>query len=248
MYILVRLNPNQGINLGPNFTLTANVGTLVPATATLTQLLAGVSVLADNAVTQVTVTSQGVCTNSLILSVVQPTTTTTSTTSTTTTTTTIAPILCFNYTVYADDGTNDRESYPFSYISCAGATVNNQLVNLDSTTVCAREGSVTGGSAIFDVQGTSCVSATTTTTTTTEPPTVYRYSATRCSTGATVNIVSPVTLSPGTTYSNQSSTRGECYTVIAFVETTIDPATVYYSLASDPNGTDCSNSVRCFQG
>lgn len=246
MYILVRLNPNQGINLGPNFTLTANVGTLVPATATLTQLLTGVLVLADDTVTQVTVTSQGVCTNSLILNVSQPITTTTSTS--TTTTTTIAPILCFNYTVYADDGTNDRESYPFSYVSCAGVTIERNLVNLDNITVCAREGSVTGGSAIFDVQGTSCTSAPTTTTTTTEPPTVYRYSATRCSTGATVNIVSPVTLSPGTTYSNQSSTRGECYTVIAFVETTIDPATVYYSLASDPNGTTCANSVRCNEG
>lgn len=87
MYILVTLNPDQGTDLGPNFTLTANVGTLVPATATLADLLAGVSVLADNAATQIFVTSQGVCTNTLTLSVLPATTTTTSTTSTTTTTT-----------------------------------------------------------------------------------------------------------------------------------------------------------------
>jgi hypothetical protein len=94
MYILVKLNPNQGINLGPNFTLTANVGTLVPATATLTQLLAGVLVLAADTATQVTVTSQGVCTNPLVLSVVSSTTTTTTTGPITTTTTTTVPANC----------------------------------------------------------------------------------------------------------------------------------------------------------
>lgn len=157
MYILVRLNPNQGINLGPNFTLTANVGTLVPATATLTQLLAGVSVLADDTVTQVTITSQGVCTNSLILSVVQATTTTTSTTSTTsttTTTTTAAPIVCYNYFVYADDGTENRNSYNFSYVNCAGVLIERSLVNGSSTNVCAREDSIIGDPQIYaDVVG-----------------------------------------------------------------------------------------------
>jgi predicted amino acid racemase len=123
MYILVRLNPNQGITLGPNFTLTANVGTLVPATATLTQLLAGVSVLADDTVTQVTITSQGVCTNSLILSVVQPTTTSTTTsaigttttttsTSSTTTTTTVVPCLCKEGEIIDNNA--------FSYTDCNG--------------------------------------------------------------------------------------------------------------------------------
>lgn len=87
MYILVTLNPDQGTDLGPNFTLTANVGTLVPATATLTELLAGVSVLADDTATQIIVTSQGLCTNALTLSVLPATTTTTSTTTTSTTTT-----------------------------------------------------------------------------------------------------------------------------------------------------------------
>ena len=87
MYILVKLNSNQGTDLGPNFTLTANVGTLVPATATLAELLVGVTVLADNTATQVFVTSQGICTNTLTIAISPATTTTTSTTSTTTTTT-----------------------------------------------------------------------------------------------------------------------------------------------------------------
>lgn len=90
MYILVKLNEGQGVNLGPNFTLTANVGTLSPSTATLAQLLAGVTVLANDNVTQVFITSQGICTNSLTLNVTIPTTTTT-TTIAPTTTTTIAP-------------------------------------------------------------------------------------------------------------------------------------------------------------
>jgi hypothetical protein len=87
MYILVKLNSNQGTDLGPNFTLTANVGTLVPATATLAELLVGVTVLADNTATQVFVTSQGICTNALTIAISPATTTTTSTTTTSTTTT-----------------------------------------------------------------------------------------------------------------------------------------------------------------
>jgi hypothetical protein len=87
MYILVKLNSDQGADLGPNFTLTANVGTLVPASATLVELLAGITVVADNSATQVFVTSQGVCTNVLTLSISTTTTTTTSTSTTSTTTT-----------------------------------------------------------------------------------------------------------------------------------------------------------------
>jgi hypothetical protein len=93
MYILVKLNTNQGLDLGPNFTLTTNVGTLVPATATLTELLAGVTVLADDTATQIFVTSLGICTNTLTLNVTPATTTTTSTTSTTTTTTNVDCLL-----------------------------------------------------------------------------------------------------------------------------------------------------------
>lgn len=173
MYILVTLNADQGVDLGPNFTLTANVGTLVPATATLSQLLAGVSVLADNGATQVIITSQGICNNSLILNVLPATTTTTSTTTTTTagpttTTTTAAPIACFSYFVYADDGTGDKNSYSYSYINCAGITIYGARVNQGpGVTICAQQGTVTSESGfIFADEGASCNPTTTTTTAT----------------------------------------------------------------------------------
>ncbi len=102
MNVLIILNSGQGISLGVNFTLAANVGVVVPSTATLSELLAGKPVVVDNGATSVTVTSLGVCTNALILPIstttstttIAPTTTTTTTTTaapTTTTTTTSAP-------------------------------------------------------------------------------------------------------------------------------------------------------------
>jgi hypothetical protein len=167
MYILVTLNPNQGADLGPNFTLTSNIGTLSPATATLTQLLAGVTVRADDGVSSIIVTSQGVCTNSITLFVLPPATTTTTTaapttttttSNITTTTTTAAPILCFNYFVYADDGTSDKNSYSYSYINCVGEVRYGARVNDGpGVTICAREGSVTSESGyIFADEGASC--------------------------------------------------------------------------------------------
>ena len=77
MVVLVTLNSGQGVNLGPNFTLSANTGTITPATATLTQLLAGIYVTVDNAAVSITITSTGSCTNSLVLNINSTTTTTT---------------------------------------------------------------------------------------------------------------------------------------------------------------------------
>jgi len=70
MNVLITLNSGQGADLGPNFNLTANVGSVTPSTATLTQLLAGKNVSTSASATQVTVTSTGSCTNSLNLSIV----------------------------------------------------------------------------------------------------------------------------------------------------------------------------------
>jgi len=98
MYILVKLNPNEGADLGPNFVLTANIGILTPSIATLAELLIGVTVLADDMATQVFVTSQGICTNTLTLNI-SPATTTTTTSTTTSTTTTNADCLLSGGTV-----------------------------------------------------------------------------------------------------------------------------------------------------
>ncbi len=69
MIVVVTLNSGLGADLGPNFTLTANVGTVSPNTATKAELLAGKSVIIDDTATQVTITSTGTCTNSLTLNV-----------------------------------------------------------------------------------------------------------------------------------------------------------------------------------
>ncbi len=69
MNVTLTLNSGLGSDLGPDFNLTADVGTVSPATANLTTLLAGTVVVVDNTATQITVTSTGVCTNSLNLSI-----------------------------------------------------------------------------------------------------------------------------------------------------------------------------------
>ena len=77
MQILLTLNTGLGVNMGPNFNLTANVGSVSPSTATKTELLAGKLVTIDDTATQITVTSVGTCTTSLNISVSGITTTTT---------------------------------------------------------------------------------------------------------------------------------------------------------------------------
>lgn len=67
MNLTLTLNAGLGTDLGPNFNLTANTGTVTPSTATKTELLAGKVVEVDNAAVSVTITSTGVCTNALTL-------------------------------------------------------------------------------------------------------------------------------------------------------------------------------------
>jgi hypothetical protein len=67
MNIILTLNSGVGSDLGPNFNLTANVGTVSPSTAILSDLLLGKLLTVDVGATTVTVTSTGSCTNSLTL-------------------------------------------------------------------------------------------------------------------------------------------------------------------------------------
>lgn len=69
MNVLVTLNSGLGSDLGPNFDLTADAGVVSPSTVTLSALLLGATVVADDLATQITVTSTGVCTNSINLSI-----------------------------------------------------------------------------------------------------------------------------------------------------------------------------------
>ncbi len=106
MIVEVKLNSGLGVDLGPNFTLAANVGITTPSIATLSELLSGKIVIVDDLATGITVTSQGSCTNSISLAIgIAPTTTTTTTaTPTTTTTTTAAPIYYYYSAEFYDCG------------------------------------------------------------------------------------------------------------------------------------------------
>ena len=63
--ITLTLGAGLGADLGPNFNLTANAGSVTPSTATKSELTAGKSVSVDDLATQVTVTSTGTCTNAI---------------------------------------------------------------------------------------------------------------------------------------------------------------------------------------
>jgi hypothetical protein len=69
MNVIVTLNAGLGSDLGPDVDLTADTGVVSPSTATLSELLAGATVVADNGATQITVTSTVVFTNSINLSI-----------------------------------------------------------------------------------------------------------------------------------------------------------------------------------
>jgi len=87
MNVLLTLNAGLGDSLGDNFVLTANVGTVTPNTATKAQLLAGKLLTLNDTASIVTITSEGVCTNSVSFNIYGITTTSTTTAAPTTTTT-----------------------------------------------------------------------------------------------------------------------------------------------------------------
>lgn len=67
MNVLVTLSAGLGADLGPNFNLTADIGTVAPSTATKSELLAGVTVAVNGSATEVVVTSDSNCTNSITI-------------------------------------------------------------------------------------------------------------------------------------------------------------------------------------
>ena len=92
--------------MGPNFNLTANVGSVTPSTATKSELTAGKSVSVDDLATQITVTSTGTCTDAITQTIPcggTTTTTTAATTSTTTAATTSTTTAAATYDLYYAD-------------------------------------------------------------------------------------------------------------------------------------------------
>jgi hypothetical protein len=170
--ITLTLGAGLGADLGPNFNLTANVGSVTPSTATKTELTAGKSVSVDDTATQVTVTSTGTCTNGITQTIPCAVTTTTTTTTEppTTTTTTTAALTCNYYNI------EGAPSIDVEWLECDG-TPNSDTVTT-AITICAQTDSPyqTGGAGNITELG-ACSSPTTTTSTTTAGITYTSYPA-----------------------------------------------------------------------
>ncbi len=119
--ITLTLGAGLGADLGPNFNLTADVGSVTPSTATKTELTSGKSVSVDDLATQVTVTSTGTCTNAITQTIpcAVGTTTTTTSTSTSTSTTTAPPLTQVNINLCAGgaDGSGYVDVYAYSSVA-----------------------------------------------------------------------------------------------------------------------------------
>lgn len=151
MNVLVQLNSPLGSGVGPNFTLTSNVGTVIPPTATATQLLAGIIAIINNSATSLTITPIGTCSNPIVLNIPIPITTT-STSSTTTTT--IAP-LCQCMLIYNTNTTTKT----IQYVNCSNQIVGIPLAANGSIQVCGSN--VTFMDGVIVTLGGPCISSQT---------------------------------------------------------------------------------------
>ena len=242
MVVLVTLNSGQGNNLGPNFTLSANTGTITPNTATLTQLLAGINVTVDNAAVSVTITSVGTCTNSLVLNLYSTTTTTTAG-PTTTTTTTAAPAavkISPDYTILCNGGGNTVSAITYGN----GTNICNSTGVVSLTFYTLSPGTyylysallgyveyykISGvGSSLMNRVG-ACISCPpTTTTTTTGAPTTTTTGAPTTTTTTTGAPTTTTTGAPTTTTTAAPTTT-----------TTKPPFTACMSDFSDASACSC---------
>ena len=198
MNILVTLNSGLGADTGPNFNLTANVGSVTPSTATKVELLAGKFVDVDPSATQITVTSTGVCTTSIVLNIVGQTTTTTTSAAT-------SFVLGYNLGNFFTACTNYTTS-PVTYYSITAAIlqVGTTLYNEDSLTTKVSPGFYSNGTDWFqcNINGVvistgSCSTTTTTSTSTTSTSTSTTTAAPTSTTTSTSTTLSPETFSLG---------------------------------------------------
>ena len=198
MNILVTLNSGLGADTGPNFNLTANAGSVTPSTATKVELLAGKFVDVDPSATQITVTSTGVCTTSIVLNIVGQTTTTTTSAAS-------SFVLGYNLGNFFTACTNFTTS-PITYYSTTAAIlqVGTTLYNEASLATKVSPGFYSNGTDWFqcNVNGVviatgSCSTTTTTSTSTTSTSTSTTTAAPTSTTTSTSTTLSPETFSLG---------------------------------------------------
>jgi len=194
MQILLTLNSGLGVDTGPNFNLTANVGTVIPSSATKSELLAGILVTIDDAATQVTVTSVGTCTTSLNISV----------TGITTSTTTSSPAsftLGHNNTNFFTACTNYTTS-PTTYYATNGSSliVGTTLYDNAGLTTLSGNGYYSNGTTWWRITLGDGVIASTGACATT--------STTSTSTTSTSTSTTTTTIAPTTTTSTTTTTAG----------------------------------------
>lgn len=163
--VILTLNTPIGAGIGPTLTLTADVGVVVPNTATVAQLLAGFIVTIDTLATIISATSSGECTTIIPFNV-PTTTTTTSTTSTTTTTTTTTLCPCNDYLFVGG-----KPITSFTFREC-GASIDTIIgvSDVQSFIYCVDNGypisQIGGGSYGINGDPALCCTPTTSTTTT----------------------------------------------------------------------------------
>ena len=222
MNILVTLNSGLGVDLGPNFNLTADVGSVTPSTATKSELLAGKEVQVNASATQITVTSTGACTTSININI----------SGQTTTTTTAAPAQ-FTVGYSVSNGFQsclNRAIDPRIVYAANGASLGNGVAlyydqQLTSPVIVGfySDGTnwyrVTGGLGIISSNG-SCTT-TSTTTTTAAPTSTTTSTSTTSTTTAAPTSTTTTTQAPATFSLRYSTISGgaACY----------ETATTYYA-------------------
>ncbi len=194
MQILLTLNSGLGADTGPNFNLTANVGSVSPSSATKSELLAGVLVTIDDAATQVTVTSVGTCTTSLNINV----------TGITTSTTTLgaASFTLGHHNVNFFTACTNYTSSPATYYATNGSSliVGTTLYDNAGLTILSGNGFYSNGTTWWRISlGDGVISSTGACATT---------STTSTSTTTTSTSTTTTTLAPTTTTSTTTTTAG----------------------------------------
>ncbi len=206
MNILVTLNSGLGADTGPNFNLTANVGSVTPSTATKAELLAGKFVDVDPSATQITVTSIGTCTTSIVLTITGQTTTTT--------TGAVAQFsLGYDIDIFFTACT-DFGSSPTTYYASTGAIlqVGTQLYSDITLTTLAADGFYSDGVNWWRIRfGNGFIASTGSCTTTT--------STTSTST-STTSTSTTTTAAPTSTTTSTSTTQAPVSVTLGYDATT----------------------------